>query len=480
MRRYLQEIKPFFLSILLLAVMQGLAQGDVEPDTSSSADYRVINSIQFTGNKITRDRIIQRELLVHVNDTLPVGVFSEKVEQSRKNLVNTSLFNFVTVDTVFVEGSDHAVDLSLEVLERWYIWPVPIFEFADRNINEWLKKMDWNRLNYGMFLTWNNFRGRREKVILYARFGYDENYHFKYQIPYINKSQTLGMGIAAGFLQNHEIAYNSVDNKEVYYKSESDRPRRELFAYSEFYYRKGIHNQHWGMFGYTDLQVTDTVLLLNPDYSFDGATQSQSMNIYYQYRSDYRDYKQYPLNGYYFDAELDKRGLGLIPGSKVNALSLKANIRKYNQIKGRFFWASGFTVKYSPLDDQPYAYIKGLGYKRDYIRGYEYYVVDGQHFLLLKNNIKFELVSQRVQEFKFIPTDKFNKLYYAFYLNVYADLGYVFDNRNNVMNPLANEILPGYGIGLDFVTYYDFVLRLEYSFNKKGESGFFISFLPSI
>lgn len=480
MKKSFLEI-PFFLCFVILFVgLKGLAQTDTVPDTTSSPGYRVINSIHFTGNKVTRDRIIERELLFKVNDTLSPEDFSEKVEQSRKNLVNTSLFNFVTVDTVFAEDSDKTVDVNLEVLERWYIWPVPIFELADRNFNEWLKKRDWDRLNYGMFLTWNNFRGRREKLIVYARFGYDENYHFKYQIPYINKKQTLGMGFAAGFLRNHEISYNSVNNQEVYYNSESVYPRREVFAYTEIFYRKGIHNQHLGVVGYTDLEVSDSVLILNPNYSFDTATQSQSVNLFYQFRSDHRDYKQYPLNGYYFDAELNKQGLGVVPDANVNALSLKANFRKYSQIKGRFFWASGLTAKYSPLGIQPYAYTRALGYGRDYIRGYEYYVIDGQHFLLLKNNIKFELVSQRVQKFNFIPSDKFNKLYYAFYVNLFADFGYVIDDRSNVLNPMANEILPGYGIGIDFVTYYDFVLRLEYSFNKMGESGFFISFLPSI
>jgi hypothetical protein len=29
-------------------------------------------------------------------------------------------------------------------------------------------------------------------------------------------------------------------------------------------------------------------------------------------------------------------------------------------------------------------------------------------------------------------------------------------------------------VGLDFITYYDLVLRFEYSFNKMKESGFFI------
>jgi outer membrane protein assembly factor BamA len=455
----------------------------------------IIRKIILTGNKITKDRIILREITVKENDTISPTDLSIALQQSRKNLVNTSLFNFVTVDSIPVAGSIDQLDLSFDFIERWYIWPVPIFEFADRNFNAWLKKKDWSRLNYGMFLTWNNFRGRREKVILYARFGYDEKYKLSYQIPFINKKQTWGLGVSGGFSQNHEIAYNSFDtvyntetgkmdllkgNKEFYFKSEIQYPKKEYFAYAEAYYRKGIHNISLFKIGYTDLELSDSVLVFNPDYSYGPSTRNQFIAFYYLFKSDYRDYKQYPLNGYYFDLEFDKKGLGILKDPVVNSLSIKANFRKYYRIKGRFYYASGLTGKISPFWDQPYYYLAGLGYGRDYVRGYEYYVVDGQHFGLWKNNLKFELVPTRVQNFNFIPTEKFSKLYYAIYINLYMDLGYVVDNRKNVYNPLANEINLGYGIGLDFVTYYDFVFRFEYSFNKEGESGFFISFMPSI
>lgn len=489
----------FFLVMLLF--VSGLAVGARpgfiteslhQPD--SSEKKVIIRNITFTGNKITKEKIIQREILVKENDTIEADQLSEVIQQSRKNLVNTSLFNFVTVDSVPVEGTDDQIDLIFDFIERWYIWPVPIFEFADRNVNEWFRKKDWSRLNYGMYLTWNNFRGRREKLIVYARFGYDEKYELSYQIPYINKKQTWGLGFSGGFSQNHEIAYNSFDtvydpssgemvpegNTEFYYKSEVEYPKREYFAYAESYYRKGIHNIHWFKLGYTDLQISDSVLIFNPDYSAGQANRNQFLSFYYQFRSDYRDYKQYPLKGYYIDAELDQKGLGFFNDPAVNSLSLKANFRKYFRLKDRFYYATGITGKVSPFWDQPYYYLSGLGYGRDFVRGYEFYVIDGQHFGLWKNNLKFELVPTRVQNFNFIPTDKFSKLYYAIYINLYTDFGYVVDNRKNVYNPLANEINVGYGIGVDFVTYYDFVLRLEYSFNNLGESGFFIHFMPSI
>lgn len=482
-----------YLYLGIFTIVLGYGAESANPDSLSLPENVIIRKISFTGNKITKERIIRRELLIKENDTIPIQELSELLQQSRKNLVNTSLFNFVTYDSLEVEPGSNQLDISYKFIERWYIWPVPILELADRNFNEWLKKWDWSRLNYGMFLTWNNFRGRREKLVLYARFGYDQRYELSYQIPYINKKQTWGIGFSGGWTQNHEMTYNSFDtivsangelvpegNKEFYYKSEAGYPKREIFTFMEAYYRKGIYSTSWFKLEYKDLRVTDSVLYKNPDYSFNTANRNQYLSLFYQYRMDHRDYKQYPMNGYYFDAEMKKSGLGLIPNSNVNTLYIKTNFRKYFKLKERFYYASGFTGKISPFWHQPYYYIRGLGYERDFARGYEYYVVDGMHYALLKNNLKFILVPNRVQNFNFIPWEKFSKLYWALYLNVFADVAYVSDTRKNIYNPLANDLILGYGIGLDLVTYYDFVIRFEYSFNKMGESGFFIHFMPSI
>jgi hypothetical protein len=469
-----------FSSLLLISGVFTVIQGQNPVITGDANGYVVIDKIEFAGNKITKERIIFRELLIREGDTIAVGRLEQLTEQSRKNLMNTSLFNFVTIHLNQVDSISPRIVVLVEFIERWYIWPVPIIELADRNFNEWLKKMDFKRVNYGMYLTWNNFRGRRERLVLYTRFGYDERYNLGYHIPYINKNQTLGLGFSGGFSRNHEIAYNSIDNKEVYYRSETDYPRVVYFGYSEISYRKGIHNTHRGLLGFTDLRLTDTVLVLNPDITYGNRTRNQYMTVFYQFRSDFRDLRQYPLQGHYFDIELDKKGIGLFNDPSVNSLYLKSNLRAYVNLKNRFYWASGITGKTSLFWEQPYYFLQGLGYGRDFVRGYEFYVIDGQHYGLLKNNIKFELIPNSVATLNFIPTEKFNKLYYALYLNLFTDLGYVFDNRNVTTNPLANDILVGYGIGLDIVTYYDFVLRVEYSINKRGESGIFFHFMPSI
>jgi hypothetical protein len=60
------------------------------------------------------------------------------------------------------------------------------------------------------------------------------------------------------------------------------------------------------------------------------------------------------------------------------------------------------------------------------------------------------------------------------FMNLHGDIGYVQDKFYSKNNPLSNTWQYGYGVGLDFVTYYDIVVRLEYSINKQLQNGFFI------
>jgi len=78
--------------------------------------------------------------------------------------------------------------------------------------------------------------------------------------------------------------------------------------------------------------------------------------------------------------------------------------------------------------------------------------------------------------------NKFKSLQYAFYLNAFFDMGFADQlyPMHELNNQLENSLLIGYGVGLDFVTYYDIVLRIEYSFNRMNEHGFFLHFRAPI
>ncbi len=447
-------------------------------DTVRNQKYFIVNDIKITGNKVTKEHIIYRELLFQKNDTIESKKLGIILEKSRENLLNTSLFNFVTINTINL--SENNIKIRINVLERWYLWPFPIFEFSDRNFNSWWQKKDLSRLNYGMYIIKKNFRGREEILKLRLTTGYDDEYGIYYHVPYINKKQTIGLAYIFSYITEHEVNYMTLNNKLKFFKNKEHYLQKGIFSRIQLTERRKIHNIHKLRIEYNYFNFNDTLMRLNENFTLNDKSIVQYFSLYYQYKSDFRDFKPYPLKGHYFDISLTKNGLGFFNNNGINILYLESTFRKFWKIHNRFYFASGINGKITTKKFQPYFIQRALGYERDFVRSYEYYVIDGQSFALLKTDFKYELLHKRITKLNFIPTDKFNTIHYAIYMNLFADAGYVYDDQFYKDNSLANQLLFGTGFGIDIVTYYDLVLRLEYSINKMGETGFFIHFTAPI
>lgn len=468
-------------NILILALIIFAALNN---RVSASPDSLVIvKSIGYEGNKITKDHIVAREVMFAASDTMTNVVFRELLEKSRKNLINTSLFNFVSYELLSRQGEYEIVDVLFKLTERWYIWPWPVIEFADRNFNTWWKEnRSLSRMSYGVVLKWGNFRGRKEELDITARFGYNELYGFEYTIPYLNKKETLGLGMGAAYGRSHEAPVMNEDDKLVYYKDDDEYVQQEVRAYLSLIVRKKIYNTHTFRLEYDFWDFADTLNMINPSFTPGGKEKLQYFSLVYQYKSDHRDDKPYPLKGYYFDVVVAKRGFEIFDNAGLDVFYILTTFRKYFQMGNRWYFATGLNSKFSNESEQPFYMDRAIGYGRDIVRGYEYYVVNGHNFGIFKNNIKFALLPRKTFNVNFIKSEKFSKVHYAFYLNAFFDMGFV-DNLYPdpyLNNQLENSFLLGYGIGLDFVTYYDIVLRLEYSFNQMNENGFFLHFMAPI
>ena len=113
-------------------------------------------------------------------------------------------------------------------------------------------------------------------------------------------------------------------------------------------------------------------------------------------------------------------------------------------------------------------------------------MIDGQHYALLKNNLKFAVLPQHIGKIGFIKSSKFNTIPVALYLNAFTDMGFAYHYQGNgpseekAGNTLENTFLIGYGLGLDFTTYYDIVVRLEGAMNKMFQPGVYLHFIAPI
>jgi hypothetical protein len=178
---------------------------------------------------------------------------------------------------------------------------------------------------------------------------------------------------------------------------------------------------------------------------------------------------------------LEKTGLGLFDNQAVNLFSTRTSFSQFYLITNRFSGANSIILKKSFENRQPYYFKEGLGY-HDFLRGFEYYVIEGEDYYLSKNTFKFELLPQRISNLKFIPLRKFRKIHYAIYLTTHFDIGIAHEKDEEVLlnNDLSNKLLYSTGVGIDIATYYDRVFRFEYSLNSLNEAGFFIHFKASI
>ena len=86
------------------------------------------------------------------------------------------------------------------------------------------------------------------------------------------------------------------------------------------------------------------------------------------------------------------------------------------------------------------------------------------------------MIKPRTYRLEHIPLEAFRTFYIALYLDLYSDLGRVWDSRYAAQNFLSNRWINGNGLGLNLVTSYDQVLRLEYSVNAQAEQGIFLHF----
>lgn len=444
----------------------------------SSHSQVTISKINISGNNKTRDYIIERELLFKKGDTVDPVQFPEKIKQSRNNLLNTSLFNFVEIgyetDTV-----SESIGIAINVTERWYLWPVPVFEIADRNFNSWYQTADFTRVNFGLNTQWRNVSGNWDGLDLLTQFGKNRILALDYTFPYLNKAKTLGAGIVISESGMREIVTEINEDKQIRTFS-GKHLENSVGITARLTYRQNFYVTHLLNVGFDHTRFSDKLLILDsvsPEFRLYNAN---ALTAYYKVKFDHRDLKYYPLEGWYSDIELS----GSVPAQSNTTGSFfwfKSTNRYFKPLGNRFYSGISFTLKHT-LGNEPFQLRQCLGYGRDYVRGYEYYVVDGKGFALLKSNIKFALIPERNLSISFIPWYKFNKIHFASYLNIFADAAQTWSDFENLNtgNILPEKLLLGYGAGIDLVSYYDLVLRIEFSINRMNEKGLFFHMISGI
>ena len=434
----------------------------------------IISGIVVEGNKSTKERVIVREMMVHAGDTLPSSdQLYYVLERSRQNVVNMSLFNSVRVVPTYL--NEHEVFITVTVSERWFYWPTPIFKYSDPNFNTWWLTKDFRRVYWGAFLYRYNMRGRNETLYAKVQLGYSKEFALRYRFPFVDKKQRIGMAFGAGYAVQDEITIGTVNNKRVFLKVPGDRTRSDWKGDVEATLRPAFDMKHAFRIGYVSAQVLDTVPRSSENYFGSGASVQKYFSAGYMFTFDVRDSKVFPRSGYYTDLRIDRYGLGIGGVNEPGITTIISTFLRSWRVGDRWSFGGSVKGKVTLGPRLPYYNQLGLGYD-DYVRGYEYYVTDGEHFALGKVNVLWALLTPHEYVFEGMKNDNFKTLYLAIYLNAFADFGRVWDSRYAEDNFLNNTWEQSVGIGVDVVSSYDQVMRVEYTVNRQNQSAFYLHF----
>jgi outer membrane protein assembly factor BamA len=427
-----------------------------------------IKAISYEGLKKTKIQAVKSYLNIKEGDSISLEDLLPKLEENQRNVLNSKLFS--RAELKILEWQEESVCIHLKVVEAWYVFPIPIFELADRNINVWWKDFnrDISRVNSGIAVYWRNLAGYNDRLTFIAQFGFTRKFEIDYELPPIDKKQRFGISLNVLYSDNKESIYNSIDNKLIFYRNLASRERQ----FSRFRsgltlrYRKSVYSNHYFECYFQKLGISDSIYFRNPDFFLDGRKTQRAFTFNYEYKLDKRDIWTYPLDGHMISLYLNKRGFGL--SKDINQLWLGTRLASYNKFGKR--WSLGLLSegRYSVFKHKdPFYQQDALGYGDSFVRGYQYYVVNGQSYFLFRSDLNFKILDLKVALNGKENSPFLHEVPFRIHTRLHADYGYVWDKYYYYGNKLNNAHMYSGGLGLDFAFYnYNILIQIEYTVNR--------------
>lgn len=459
-----------FILFILFSVLGVFARAQEVTETGRKDTVAplLIEDIVIAGIKKTRPQIILRELGFAKGTFVLPGELEELLTRAQQQLVNTSLFLSVSVSKS--QLSDKGVVVHIELKERWYIFPAPVFSLADKNFNFWWNQQmrSLDRINYGLALVYKNVSGRNDNLDIGFQTGYNPSWGIFYNLPNLGRKQQHEIGVLFINGRAREVNYSSMFDRKSFFRLDTFIRRHVEFKLN-YTFRKNINTRHVFSAGFVHEGIADTVARLNPAYLGNGRTGITYPSFTYRFLFNNTNNHLYPLKGKLFSAELLHNGFGKRDGINITQLKVDAGI--YEPLGKGFYVNGSVSGKVFLPRQQPFIMFRGLGYNdKEVFRGLDQYVLDGNAYGIVKTNLIKRLFATTVNA-KFLPA-AFRTIPFQVYVKGIFDGGYV-SSHNPGNNSLVNRWLFTKGFGLDIVSFYDINITFEYSFNQWMERGLF-------
>ncbi|NNG26105.1 MAG: BamA/TamA family outer membrane protein [Ignavibacteriaceae bacterium] len=431
------SVKIFFLILIIYLPLKAQQEDTLYYEGNYSV---LVDSIKVSGNVITEEIIILRELTFGIGDTLN----QELALYNRERIYSLDIFNVVKLKPAIIDDKNI---LIIEVEESWYIYPIPFVTLRDK---------DWEKISYGVAVSLKNFRGRNEKLKGVVSLGYDPSFSFSYLNPNLAYKLDLFLTTILGFRTSTN---NSTAAEELHGENFE---QKIYFGRVTFGKRFGLYHRFALKTGYDYVETPFYIKGVNASSS--RIDRTLMFGAYYSY--DTRDLAHYPSSGIFAFVSYEFKGFGI---NNINYRVSDFDFREYRKFFKKLTAKWRFAIRHTEGSTVPFYDYSYLGFS-ERVRGYFHSSErEGNDRIIGSVELNYPLIEETRLNLYFIPFLPKSLLSYrvALISELFVDTG----TTRLQGEPLSiKNFDTGYGGGLSVLFLPYFVMRLELAFNDHGKS----------
>lgn len=469
--------KALFLALILGSSLPYLL-------AQKNSELLTIETIAIEGAHKTRHQVILNEVTFEVGDQLSQEELDAALLRSRNNIFNLGLFNEVAILPTRLREK---IIILIRVVERWYFLGSPYIQVEERNsydlINA-LLDLDFHRLVYGGSFQWKNVTGRNETITMFGQLGFSQRLRIDVLRPSLSR-QKLDHRFGLGYQNQHEFIIGTEDGLAQWRRVDNEPIITLWKGYIGARRRFGIYRMLSTELRFEHYRFSDSLYSFSLENGPASTITTQNGREYFpslivQFYEDKRDYRSFPLSGWKYQL-LGRFSGG--PGGISTTSFGKVGVTwaHHLPISERFNFSYGTQHLLSMGDSIPFFSKSFLGISQSEfsglstnLRGYEPFAISSTYMGVVKSEWKYAIVPRQILHFSEIPYPRFRDVQIGLYLSAFMDVAYLRDDAfNRADQTFHDQLLTGYGLGLNLIGFYDMLLRVEYARNHLNQGGFY-------